>query len=98
MRQSLYICLIILSSCLNNAENEVQQTAPEQRKPNLIGNWVLDSTNLPFSSPARIPSFCNDLWPGSRFTFTNDSTLKVIAKDSTNECFEYSYNIHDKEL
>ena len=88
----------MLSSCLSRTKNEVQHTKPKDSKPNLTGNWILDSTNLPFSSPARIPSFCNDLYPGSRFTFTRDSTLKVIAKDSTKECFEYSYNLHDKEL
>ncbi len=98
MRHSLYILLIVLCSCLNKTKNRVERNEPKDIQPDLTGNWFLDSTNLPFSSPARIPSFCNDLYPGSHFTFTKDSMLRVVAKDSTKECFAYSYSIHGNEL
>ncbi len=90
--------MIVFGSCLGKTKNKIEPNELPVSQTQLIGNWVLDSTNLPFSSPARIPSFCNDLYPGSRFTFTKDSMLKVVAKDSTKECFEYSYNVHGNEL
>src|SRR5690606_39509230 len=59
-------------------------------KKMLNGNWILDSSDI---TPTRMPSFCNDLYPGTKYSFNPDGTFDIYPNDSTNKCNGYSYRI-----
>ena len=61
----------------------------------LNGNWKLDSSQI---APTRMPSFCNDLYPGAKFAFNPNGTFDIYPKDSTNKCNGYSYKIWENEI
>lgn len=61
----------------------------------LNGNWTLDSSEI---TPTRIPSFCNELYPGSKFAFNPNGRLEIYPKDSTNKCNSYSYKVWEDEI
>ena len=61
----------------------------------LNGNWTLDSSEI---TPTRMPSFCNDLYPGTKFSFNPNGTFDIYPKDSTNKCNGYSYRIWENEI
>ena len=61
----------------------------------LNGNWTLDSSEI---KPTRMPSFCNDLYPGTKYAFNPNGTFDIYPKDSTNKCNGYSYKIWENEI
>src|SRR5690606_13276763 len=64
-------------------------------KKMLNGNWILDSSDI---TPTRMPSFCNDLYPGTKYSFNPDGTFDIYPNDSTNKCNGYSYRIWENEI
>lgn len=64
-------------------------------KEKLNGDWELDSSEL---YPAIIPSFCNELFKGSRFNFKHKGILNIYPKNSTEKCGFYKYKIHKNEI
>jgi hypothetical protein len=61
----------------------------------LNGSWRLDSSEY---VPSYLPSYCNNLYLGSKLIFREDGLLDVIPKDSTYSCFSYGYRIFDQEI
>jgi hypothetical protein len=64
-------------------------------KKMLNGNWILDSSDI---TPTRMPSFCNELYPGAKYAFNPNGTFDIYPKDSTNKCHGYSYRIWENEI
>lgn len=90
----LILCLFSIGMWINDRRRKRVELPANEK---IIGLWILDSTSLPSYKPARIPSFCSNLYSGSRFYFINKK-LRVIQKDSTKECFDYPYDIKDNNL
>ena len=65
------------------------------KKRLLNGVWLLDSSEL---GSTRIPSYCDSLYPGTKFYFNSDGTFDVYAKNSAEKCNGYSYKIFDDEI
>lgn len=64
-------------------------------KLKINGSWVLDSTQV---NPSRVPSYCDDLYPGSRFIFHPKGRLNIFQNDSVETCNSYSYSLREKRL
>ena len=65
------------------------------KKKLLSGNWTLDSSEV---NPTVMPSYCKNLYLGSKFTFNQNGTFDVFPKDSTNKCNSYSYHIWENQV
>ena len=61
----------------------------------LNGNWKMDSADY---SPSYLPSYCENLYPGSRLVFNGNGFLDVYPRDSTHKCYSYSYKVSEEEI
>ena len=78
---------VLCGSCMN----------PKNKTSNdlLYGEWILDSSAV---TPAYLPSFCEELYAGSRFVFDEENHLTVYPDTSNKKCNRYSYHFDGREL
>jgi hypothetical protein len=78
---------VVIASCNSSTQ--------DARTRYLAGEWILDSSTV---TPAYLPSFCKELYNGSRFVFDRENQLTVYPDTSHVKCNMYSYHSTGDEL